>query len=298
MYTLESLIGGIYKLSEVELAQISTELDGLNIRDIIIEIKDNSSNDYNTAAVDSGFIPVKYLGVIIGLINVATVVLPSSVRSRFIVRMVDNLESLEEAAKLEEFNSAADLLKDHELVLMDGPLVVSDEESSKLNALINSALSTGHYVLSFTKEVRVNRVSSRLMGVRNQINEVALFFTLFERFREKESGSVLITVPVNVRSGVVGFYMQVNGGSPPVYVEASENVLKNPSVLGAVSLMMSRENYPIPLYVADKLSKVSDEVKRWFIMALLRMGEKGEVDPLLYRYIRDMLGYARGRSLY
>ena len=297
MYTLESLISGIYKLSEVELAQIGAELDGLNIRDIVIEIKDNSS-DYSTAAVDSGFIPVKYLGVIVGLINVAAVVLPSNVRSRFIVRVVDNLESLEETAKLEEFNSAVDLLKDHELVLMDGPLVTNDEESSKLNELINSALSTGHYVLSFTKEVRINRVSNRLIGVKSQINEVALFFTLFERFREKGSESVLITSPVNVRSGVVGFYMQVNGGSPPVYVEASENVLKNPSVLGSVSQMMSRENYPIPLYVADKLSKVSDEVRRWFIMALLRMGERGEVDPLLYRYIRDVLGYARGRNLY
>ncbi|WP_291765165.1 DNA double-strand break repair nuclease NurA [Caldivirga sp. UBA161] len=297
MYTLESLISGVYKLSEVELTQISAELGNLNIKDIIIEVNSNANN-YSTAAVDSGFIPVKYLGVIVGLINVATVVLPSNARSRFIVRVVDNLEALEDIAKLEEFNSAVDLLKDYELVLMDGPLVFNDNEPSRLSAVINRALSTGHYVLSFTKEVRINRISSKLMSIEKQVNEVALFFTLFERFRENGSRSVLITTPVNVRSGVVGFYMQANAGSPPVYVEASENVVRNPEVLGAVSLMMSRENYPIPLYVADKLSKVSDEVKRWFIMALLRIGERGEVDPLLYRYIRDVLGYARGRSLY
>ncbi|MGC8571335.1 MAG: DNA double-strand break repair nuclease NurA [Caldivirga sp.] len=297
MYTLESLISGVYKLSEVELAQIGVELENMDTDGIITEINGNPS-DYSTAAVDSGFIPIKYLGVIIGLINVAIVVLPSDSRSRFIVRVVDNVESLEENAKLEEFNSAIELLKDHELVLMDGPLVANDGESSKLNELINTALSTGHYVLSFTKEVRINRITSRLMGIEKPINEVALFFTLFERFREKGTDSILITTPVNIRSGVVGFYMQVNGGSPPIYVEAGENVLKNPDVLKAVSLMMSRENYPMPLYVADKLSKVSDEVRKWFIMALLRVSEKGEVDPLLYRYIRDMLGYARGRSLY
>ncbi len=297
MYTLESLIGGVYKLSEVELAQISAELDNLNIKDIIIEINSNA-NDYNTAAVDSGFIPVKYLGVIVGLINVVNVLLPGNARSRFLVRVVDNLESLEKLAKIEELNSAVDLLKDYELVLMDGPLVINDNDSSRLSTIINRALSTGHYVLSFTKEVRINRISNKLMNIEKQVNEVALFFTLFERFREKDSRSVLITTPVNVVSGVVGFYMQANAGSPPVYVEASENVVRNLEVLGAVSLMMSRENYPIPLYVADKLSKISDEIRKWFIMALLKVGEKGELDPILYRYIRDVLGYARGKSLY
>ena len=297
MYTLESLIGGVYKLSEVELAQISAELDNLNIKDIIIEINSNA-NDYSTAAVDSGFIPVKYLGVIVGLINVVNVLLPGNARSRFLVRVVDNLESLEKLAKIEELNSAVDLLKDYELVLMDGPLVINDNDSSRLSTIINRALSTGHYVLSFTKEVRINRISNKLMNIEKQVNEVALFFTLFERFREKDSRSVLITTPVNVVSGVVGFYMQANAGSPPVYVEASENVVRNLEVLGAVSLMMSRENYPIPLYVADKLSKISDEIRKWFIMALLKVGEKGELDPILYRYIRDVLGYARGKSLY
>ena len=298
MYTLEPLISSVYRLSEIDLTQINAELGQLEDYDLVVEVNAEPA-EYTIAAVDSGFTLVKYLGLMVGLVNVAIVTPPESSRSRFIARIINDEEALGVVAKLEEFNAAYELLDDRDILLLDGPLLTEREGDGKLRALVDKALSTGHYVLSFTKEVRLNRVINRLLKVDKPINEASLFFTLLERFRLRHrSRGLLITTPVNLQGEVVGFYMQAHGGSPPIYVEATGNVVKNPSVLSTVALMMSRENYPIPLYIADKISKVSDELRRWFIMALLRMGSMSDVDPLLYRYVRDVLGYARGRNLY
>lgn len=298
MYTLEPLIGSVYRLSEIDLTQIGAELEQLEDDELVVEVNAEPI-DYTVAAVDSGFTLVKYLGLMVGLINVAMVLPPESSRSRFIARIINDERSLGVVAKLEELNATHELLDDRDVVLVDGPLLTEGEGDGRLRALVNKALGTGRYVLSFTKEVRLNRVINRLLKADKPINEASLFFALLERFRLRHgSRSVLITTPVNLQGEVVGFYMQAHGGSPPVYVEATSNVIKNLSVLGTVALMMSRENYPIPLYIADKISKVSDELRRWFIMALLRVGSMSDVDPLLYRYIRDVLGYARGRNLY
>ncbi len=298
MYTLEPLISSVYRLSEIDLTQINAELGQLEDYDLVVEVNAEPA-EYTIAAVDSGFTLVKYLGLMVGLVNVAIVTPPESSRSRFIARIINDEEALGVVAKLEEFNAAYELLDDRDILLLDGPLLTEREGDGKLRALVDKALGTGHYVLSFTKEVRLNRVINRLLKVDKPINEASLFFTLLERFRLRHrSRGLLITTPVNLQGEVVGFYMQAHGGSPPIYVEATGNVVKNPSVLSTVALMMSRENYPIPLYIADKISKVSDELRRWFIMALLRMGSMSDVDPLLYRYVRDVLGYARGRNLY
>ena len=298
MYTLEPLISSVYRLSEIDLTQINAELGQLEDYDLVVEVNAEPA-EYTIAAVDSGFTLVKYLGLMVGLVNVAIVTPPESSRSRFIARIINDEETLGVVAKLEEFNAAYELLDDRGILLLDGPLLTEREGDGKLRALVDKALGTGHYVLSFTKEVRLNRVINRLLKVDKPINEASLFFTLLERFRLRHrSRGLLITTPVNLQSEVVGFYMQAHGGSPPIYVEATGNVVKNPSVLSTVALMMSRENYPIPLYIADKISKVSDELRRWFIMALLRVGGMSDVDPLLYRYVRDVLGYARGRNLY
>jgi hypothetical protein len=298
LYTLEPLISSVYRLSEIDLTQINAELGQLEDYDLVVEVNAEPA-EYTIAAVDSGFTLVKYLGLMVGLVNVAIVTPPESSRSRFIARIINDEEALGVVAKLEEFNAAYELLDDRDILLLDGPLLTEREGDGKLRALVDKALGTGHYVLSFTKEVRLNRVINRLLKVDKPINEASLFFTLLERFRLRHrSRGLLITTPVNLQGEVVGFYMQAHGGSPPIYVEATGNVVKNPSVLSTVALMMSRENYPIPLYIADKISKVSDELRRWFIMALLRMGSMSDVDPLLYRYVRDVLGYARGRNLY
>ncbi|MFP3156713.1 MAG: DNA double-strand break repair nuclease NurA [Caldivirga sp.] len=298
MYTLEPLISSVYRLSEIDLTQINAELGQLEDYDLVVEVNAEPA-EYTIAAVDSGFTLVKYLGLMVGLVNVAIVTPPESSRSRFIARIINDEEALGVVAKLEEFNAAYELLDDRDILLLDGPLLTEREGDGKLRALVDKALGTGHYVLSFTKEVRLNRVINRLLKVDKPINEASLFFTLLERFRLRHrSRGLLITTPVNLQGEVVGFYMQAHGGSPPIYVEATGNVVKNPSVLSTVALMMSRENYPIPLYIADKISKVSDELRRWFIMALLRVGSMSDVDPLLYRYVRDVLGYARGRNLY
>jgi len=298
LYTLEPLISSVYRLSEIDLTQINAELGQLEDYDLVVEVNAEPA-EYTIAAVDSGFTLVKYLGLMVGLVNVAIVTPPESSRSRFIARIINDEEALGVVAKLEEFNAAYELLDDRDILLLDGPLLTEREGDGKLRALVDKALGTGHYVLSFTKEVRLNRVINRLLKVDKPINEASLFFTLLERFRLRHrSRGLLITTPVNLQGEVVGFYMQAHGGSPPIYVEATGNVVKNPSVLSTVALMMSRENYPIPLYIADKISKVSDELRRWFIMALLRVGSMSDVDPLLYRYVRDVLGYARGRNLY
>jgi hypothetical protein len=186
------------------------------------------------------------------------------------------------------------------MVLVDGPLLTEGEGDGRLRALVNKALGTGALRIILHQGGRaLTGVINKLLKADKPINEASLFFALLERFRLRHgSRGVLITTPVNLQGEVVGFYMQAHGGSPPVYVEATSNVIKNLGVLGTVALMMSRENYPIPLYIADKISKVSDELRRWFIMALLRVSSMSDVDPLLYRYIRDVLGYARGRNLY
>lgn len=291
-------MGSVYRLSEVDLAQVSSDIERLNADKVINQV-DHEFRDYTVAAVDSGFTPIKYLGLIIGLINVTAVILPESVSSKFIAKVINNEDNIGLIARTEELNLANELLDSSDVVLMDGPLISEDHDFTALSSLINKALSTNHYVLSFTKEIRINRIIDKLLNVNYPINESSLFFALFERFRHSHgSNGTLITTPVTLRAGIVGFYMQVYDGSPPIYVEASDNVLKDPGVLSSVSLMMSRENYPIPLYIADKLSKVSDELRRWFMVALLRVGGVGNFDTVLYRYIRDVLGYARGRNLY
>jgi hypothetical protein len=72
LYTLEPLIGSVYRLSEIDLTQIGAELEQLEDDELVVEVNAEPI-DYTVAAVDSGFTLVKYLGLMVGLINVAMV---------------------------------------------------------------------------------------------------------------------------------------------------------------------------------------------------------------------------------
>lgn len=293
MSTLKGIVSESYRISEVELGRLAAPLDMVNIE--VLEVPESGQEVNEVWAVDSGFTTVSYLGLLIGLIHAVALKVPGMAR-RTIVKsaVINNDDELAHLARNIEAELALSLpISKGAVIMVDGPL--SSLDQGILSQLIDKVKAMNGYLMSFTKDSR--SLKAGIEGYES-VSGQALAMVAFNKYRVKKGSTnrPLVTKPARVMGGLVSFYMQHTPAAPPIYIEASDNVLNNLGILNGVLRMMSREGYPLPLYVADKLAKLSSSLRGWFTLSLVRLSS-GEVEPLVYRYVRDLLGLGRGRRL-
>ncbi len=83
------------------------------------------------------------------------------------------------------------------------------------------------------------------------------------------AGGVMLTVPIS-DGDLSSFYVQYKPHLLPMYVEATEPL--DPSVLALIGELTTREGYPLPpLYVVDRLSKLSGDVIKYVKLSISKL---------------------------
>jgi len=262
---------GLSRSRERLLALLSEARDHV---DIITEVEPKYG-PVETLSVDSGFAVIHYHGMELGIVNCAALLLGSRSRVFSRLSLINNEGPIEEKAMGMEVEFAAGILRELKvpLVLMDGPLL----GRGSLNLL-----AAAKSVLGYVKEARASRYSQLLDGDAGvffrkwvgSVREGLLVSMIMELRRREGSRGVLITKPVKLREeGILGFYVQYTPRSLPVYVESlGDYSVVVDSVARLASLSIS--GYPLPLYLVDKLARVSGELRNLVSTMLERLGNE------------------------
>ncbi len=266
---MKRLIGGIYRIAEYHVPQITSILheyvDKVELKPLYIS---STSPKLSIQAIDSGFSLVKYKGCHIGIVSTASVMYADVIKATYDVKpiFISDLKYskliLTYMSRIGELESITDV----DLALLDGSLTFPDYVTTQSDELGRAvALFEKLFiekldripVLSIVKDM----FRSKYLGGQ-QSNTVHL--PEYSIIKSKLSGcnAPCYLPPVKVRSAIAkktsiniyGTYINIGN---IYYVEFNEKSYNNIDNILYTVYRMSKRGYPFPLFLADRIAKVT-----------------------------------------
>ncbi len=279
---------GIYEFVEVQLPGLESSAYIRELEGKLIRATQAPPNGVECLiAVDSGFAEVTYAGARLGIINAVGMEFVSKSKMTVLKPLLlgKSIE-LSVEARAVEFDVAAQLISASRggcVVLLDGTVRLNTDSGEYLRAksiLLSTARNRGAAVLAHSKDVTVNRYSGL------DIDERMPLFVAMEENRQADGyAGVVLTVPIS-DGDLSSFYVQYKPHLLPMYVEAIEPL--DPAVLALIGDLTTREGYPLPLYVVDRLSKLSGDVIRYVKLSISKLA-RGYGAIAVHETLREML---------
>ncbi len=279
MSILGNLVSEVYKFVELEVSRYYSD-DARDLCDIIALESisaDGVREICSVYAVDSGISQIYCRGIALGLIN--TVVVSSRRRPYNIILVTAHLgDQLSRYARCVELEALANIAdQKRSLAFVDGPispLLKESEHCTNVRRALSKLLSSGVTVLAYVKS------SQHRYYVSNVAQERLLVYycMLRRRLSERDFESVMIARPKLLADGLYVTYVQYLPSASPIAVEVATSSSKIDDVMRDVVRLTyplcstsTCTGYPIVLYIADRLSKVSKSMVDFVVHALSKL---------------------------
>jgi len=274
MNLLHEILSEVYKLVEIEVPKLIDRIveargRAKGLRNYAVRIR-GGRIEGRVVAVDSGYSKMRYRVVTVAIVSLAKVVEEGGVRAGLTVKplLLNNRRGVDTAliyySRLLELEAV--LKDDASLALLDGPLSfpepqrqldVDENLLENYRELHEKVVGGRTPLVAVAKDLNVNAYASALdeSPLADWLKEVAAYV------HEQLAISWILSrweylPPVEIARGIYATYVNLGGGLP-LYVELNEEARRRVDEVLATLASLSPTGYPMPLALADRITRVT-----------------------------------------